>query len=127
MQLRFDRVAGVTMTRVGYTQGSSPDPTYETVKKGKSGHAEAVEVTYDASLVTLSELLAVFWSKHDAKSKNKQGNDRGTQYRSGIYYTNEEQRAVVLASVDEQKRKLKKVRGVWRGGQHLPCPHFSLL
>ena len=78
------------------------------MKTGASGHAETVEVVYDPDLTTFEALLEVFWKKHDATSKNKQGNDRGTQYRSGIYYFTEEQKAAVVASIEVQKNKLKK-------------------
>ena len=108
VELIFQRQIGVATTTVGYTQGKIENPTYDDVKTGKSGHAETVEVTYDPKLTTLEKLLEVFWNKHDATSKNKQGNDKGTQYRSGIYYFDDEQKAIVDKSLEEQKAKLEK-------------------
>ena len=103
VELVFQRVVGVYSTKVGYTQGKVDNPTYEDVKTGKSGHAEAVEVVYDTSLVTLEQLMDVFWGKHDATKKNMAGNDKGTQYRSGVYFFTKEQKAVVAASVEGQR------------------------
>ncbi|GMI25421.1 hypothetical protein TeGR_g8870, partial [Tetraparma gracilis] len=108
VELAFQRVPGVFSTRAGYTGGTVADPTYEDVKTGKSGHAEAVEVVYDPELVTFEQLLEAFWGKHDATSKNKQGNDKGAQYRSGIYTTTEEQMSLALASKERQKALLDK-------------------
>ncbi|GMH48436.1 hypothetical protein TL16_g02209 [Triparma laevis f. inornata] len=108
VELVFQRQTGVAITTVGYTQGKIESPTYEDVKTGKSGHAEAVEVTYDPKLTSLEKLLEVFWNKHDATSKNKQGNDKGTQYRSGIYYFDDEQKIIIDKSIEEQKQKLDK-------------------
>lgn len=108
VELAFQRTVGVYETAVGYTQGSVPSPTYDDVKTGESGHAEAVKVTYDPLLVTLDELLDVFWKKHDATSKDKQGGDKGTQYRSGIYYTTDAQLEIINASVEREKSKLDK-------------------
>ena len=94
VELAFQRVRGVFSTTVGYTQGHLPNPVYEDVKKGTSGHVETVEVSYNESLVSLETLLETFWWKHDASSKNKQGNDKGTQYRSGVYYFDQSQKEI---------------------------------
>ena len=95
VELAFQRIIGVYSTTVGYTQGKTLDPTYQDVKGGKSGHVETVEVEYDVTLTSLEILLDAFWGKHDATSLNKQGNDKGRQYRSGIYYFTEDQKTII--------------------------------
>jgi peptide-methionine (S)-S-oxide reductase len=86
IELAFQRVPGVIKTEVGYTQGLSSNPTYEEVCSGSSGHAEAVQITYDSTAIKYEDLVTVFWDIHDPLTKNRQGNDVGTQYRTGIYY-----------------------------------------
>ena len=108
VELVFQRAVGVYSTKVGYTQGKVENPTYEDVKSGKSGHVEAVEVVYDSSIVSLSDLMEVFWGKHDPTKKNRAGNDKGTQYRSGVYYKTEEQKAVIMESVEKRRAALEK-------------------
>ncbi|KAL3678082.1 hypothetical protein R1sor_021038 [Riccia sorocarpa] len=93
-------------TAVGYTQGHTENPTYEEVCTGKSGHVEAVLVEYNPAEVTYEQLLDVFWKKHDPTQLNRQGNDVGTQYRSGIYYHTPEQEAAAKASLQEWEAKL---------------------
>lgn len=89
MQGYFDRLDGVTFTRVGYANGTLPNPTYEQVKSGKTGHAESLWVEYDDDILPLPSLLAHYWRVIDPTIKNRQGNDIGTQYRTGIFYTDE--------------------------------------
>jgi len=98
VELAFQQVEGVSETSVGYTSGQTKDPTYEQVCTGRTGHAEAVEVIFDPEKVSYSELLSVFWKKHDPTTLNRQGPDIGTQYRSGIYYHNEEQKRLAEES-----------------------------
>lgn len=98
----FRRVRGVVSTRVGYMGGHMENPTYEDVCTGLTGHAEVVEVTFDHALVSYSDLLDVFWSIHDPTSLNRQGPDVGEQYRSVIFYHDDEQRRLAL----ESRRKL---------------------
>jgi peptide-methionine (S)-S-oxide reductase len=90
----FWQTEGVWTTAVGYAGGISPHPTYEQVCTGRTGHTEAVQVVFDPSVITYAELVARFFEVHDPTQGMRQGNDVGTQYRSAIYYTNEEQREV---------------------------------
>jgi peptide-methionine (S)-S-oxide reductase len=94
-------------TTVGYTQGHTVNPTYEDVCGKKTGHAEAVLVEYDPSVVTYEKLLEAFWKKHDPTQKNRQGPDFGSQYRSGIYFhTPAQERAALSSMAQQQKRYL---------------------
>jgi peptide-methionine (S)-S-oxide reductase len=88
----FWRVPGVYTTAVGYQGGFTPNPTYEEVCSARTGHAEVVKVVFDPTKVTYEELLKLFWENHDPTQGMRQGNDIGTQYRSAIYYTTDEQR-----------------------------------
>lgn len=88
---KFWVLPGVATTAVGYAAGYTPNPTYEEVCSGKTGHNEVVRVVYDPSKIKFSELLKQFWENHNPTQGMRQGNDRGTQYRSGIYTTNKEQ------------------------------------
>ncbi|KDO24073.1 peptide-methionine (S)-S-oxide reductase [Saprolegnia parasitica CBS 223.65] len=98
VQLHFQRMQGVLGTSVGYTNGHVPHPTYDQVCAGTTGHAEAVRVQFDPSVVSYDELLDKFWSIHDPTTLNRQKFDIGTQYRSGIYYHSEAQREAAEAS-----------------------------
>jgi peptide-methionine (S)-S-oxide reductase len=92
----FQRVAGVEAVASGYSGGDAANPTYEEVCSGRSGHAEAVQVRYDASKVTYETLLEIFWKTHDPTTLNRQGNDVGTQYRSVVFFHDEEQHRIAL-------------------------------
>ena len=94
----FSDEPGVIATRVGYTGGSLPNPTYQQVCTDTTGHAEAVEVTYDPALISYEELLKVFWRAHDPTQLNRQGPDFGSQYRSAIFYHSDEQRQLAEES-----------------------------
>ena len=98
---KFWQLAGVVETEVGYQGGDAIRPNYREVCTGLTGHAEVVKVVYDAHLVTTREVLAVFWENHDPTQGNRQGNDIGTQYRSAIYWTDEEQQHEVLKTIEE--------------------------
>lgn len=98
----FRKLEGVLSTSVGYTGGDFDNPTYEDVCSHKTGHAEAVEITYDADVISYEELLDVFWNTHNPTTPNRQGWDVGSQYRSAIFYLNEEQKQKAL----ESKRKM---------------------
>ncbi len=97
----FSGIKGVVSTAVGYTGGTAENPTYEEVCSGKTGHAEAIEVTFDSELVTFQDLLAVFWSIHDPTTPDRQGPDVGTQYRSAVFIHDARQRTIARASRGE--------------------------
>ena len=100
----FKQTKGVLETTVGYTGGTTPDPTYRQVCSGITGHAEAVLLKYDPSVVSYEELLSLFWRMHDPTTQNRQGPDVGTQYRSAIFYHNEEQRKAAERSKEDFDR-----------------------
>lgn len=105
VEAAFGMVEGVTRVTPGYSGGTVPDPSYEGVCGGLTGHAEVVKVEYDPSTVTLEELLEVFFTVHDPTTLNRQGADVGTQYRSIILYTSEEQRAQVEGLLEELRTR----------------------
>lgn len=88
----FEELDGVISAVSGYTGGSTENPSYKEVCSGSTGHAECIQITYDPNRISFDELLEVFWKTHDPTTLNRQGNDVGTQYRSGVFYHNEEQR-----------------------------------
>lgn len=93
----FQRLRGVRSAVSGYSGGAVPNPTYEQVCTGRTGHAEVVQVTFDPAQITFADLLRVFWQTHDPTTPNRQGHDVGTQYRSAVFYHNEAQRATAEA------------------------------
>ena len=95
---RFWEIDGVFSTAVGYAGGKTPHATYEQVCSGETGHAEVVLVVFDPAKISYEDLLAVFWESHNPTQGMRQGNDRGTQYRSAIYTTSEEQHASAVGS-----------------------------
>jgi peptide-methionine (S)-S-oxide reductase len=104
----FWRLDGVHMTLVGYAGGQTPNPTYQEVCSGRTNHNEVVRVIYDPAVVTYEELLRVFWEGHDPTQGMRQGNDRGTQYRSGIYVYSDAQRAAAEATRDAMAPRLRE-------------------
>jgi len=98
VEAAFRKVHGVVDTAVGYAGGTTSDPSYKDVCTDKTGHAEVVQVAYDPSIVSYARLLEVFWKCHDPTQVNRQGPDRGTQYRSVIFYHSEAQRVAADAS-----------------------------
>ncbi|RMH23233.1 MAG: peptide-methionine (S)-S-oxide reductase MsrA [Acidobacteria bacterium] len=103
---RFWQLPGVFSTSVGYAGGSTPNPTYEEVCSGLTGHAEVVRVAFDPQAVPYAELLRTFWEGHDPTQGMRQGNDVGSQYRSAIYATTEEQLRLALASRQAYRERL---------------------
>jgi peptide-methionine (S)-S-oxide reductase len=94
----FSRLKGVSSVVSGYASSKVANPSYQAVCSGRTGAAEAVQVTFDPSVISYDTLLEIFWHVHDPTTLNRQGNDVGTQYRSGIYYQSDEQKRIALAS-----------------------------
>jgi len=103
----FWKLDGVWLTMAGYAAGITPNPTYQEVCTGRTGHNEVVRVVYDPAVVSYDELLKEFWEGHDPTQGMRQGNDVGTQYRSGIYWTSEAQREAAERSRDVFSKRLK--------------------
>ncbi len=101
VEASFRQIKGVISTRVGYEGGTFENPTYKDVCTDRTGHAEAVEVKYDPARVSYEQLLKVFWENHDPTTRNRQGPDIGSQYRSVIFYHTPEQQAAALASKEQ--------------------------
>jgi peptide-methionine (S)-S-oxide reductase len=108
VEASFREIEGVVSTKVGYTGGSTVDPTYQQVCSDATGHAEAVEVWFDPALVSYDDLLSVFWSIHDPTSRNRQGWDFGSQYRSAIFFHDSEQENLATASRDARQPALRR-------------------
>jgi len=104
----FQDVKGVISVVSGYSGGAMENPTYEDVCSGTTGHAEAVQITFDPAVITYPELLEIFWKTHDPTTLNRQGNDVGTQYRSVIFYHNESQKQ----HAEKYKKELNNA-GIW--------------
>jgi len=122
VEATFRQLPGVNSTRVGYIGGKTENPTYKQVCTDGTGHAEAVEVTYDPAKISYDKLLDVFWENHDPTQLNRQGPDWGTQYRSAIFFTTPEQEAAAKASkeaLDNSHRFGKKIVT-----QIVPAPTF---
>jgi peptide-methionine (S)-S-oxide reductase len=106
VEAAFDRVEGVEKTIVGYTGGKTINPTYEQVCTDQTGHAEVVQITYNQKIITYKQLLEIFWMMHDPTQKNRQGLDIGTQYRSAIFYHNQEQKQIAEKSKKQKEKDL---------------------
>jgi peptide-methionine (S)-S-oxide reductase len=106
VEAAFRQIPGVVHTRVGYTGGHVPNPTYEMVCSHSTGHAEAVEITYDPERVSYEKLLDVFWAKHNPTTKDRQGLDIGSQYRSAVFFHSPDQQATAEQAKEEQQAKL---------------------
>ena len=108
VEAAFRQIKGVKSTRVGYTGGNMENPAYDDVCTDETGHAEAVEVTFDPKKVPYEKLLEVFWSNHNPTQGNRQGPDIGTQYRSAVFYNNTNQKELAEKSLIEQQKKYDK-------------------
>ena len=103
----FERIDGVSDVISGYAGGHTKNPTYYEVTSGKTGHAEVCQITFDPAKISYDELLDIFWQAHDPTTLNRQGNDKGTQYRSAIYFHNNSQQKSVNASIERAKKLFK--------------------
>ena len=120
----FDSLKGVSSVESGYTGGKTVNPTYEQICNGDTGHAEVARVTFDPAVISLREILAVFFSIHDPTTPNRQGNDVGTQYRSAIFYHTPEQQAAAEKFIAElTAKKLFRGRIVT---EVVPAPAFYM-
>lgn len=108
VERKFWQTEGVYVTAVGYAAGFTPNATYKEVCSGMTGHNEVVLVVYDPNIVSIEKLLKLFWEEHDPTQGNRQGNDMGTQYRSGIYTTTEQQRLAAIESKTVYQQELEK-------------------
>ena len=104
----FWKLPGVVTTSVGYAGGDKYNPTYYEVCSGCTGHSEVVRVVWDKNEIDISDLLKMFWECHDPTQKNRQGNDFGTQYRSAIYYRNDNNNKIIIASKEQYQKELNK-------------------
>jgi peptide-methionine (S)-S-oxide reductase len=120
----FWQIPGVISTAVGYEGGFTPNPTYEEVCSGRTGHAEAVRVVFDPAKVSYSDLLKVFWESHDPTQGMRQGNDHGTQYRSAIFYHSPEQQAQAEESRDAYAKRLAEAGYGEITTEIVPAPEF---
>ena len=108
----FEMLKGVISVEPGYAGGTTPDPTYEAICTGKTGHAEVIKIVYDPALIRLEDLFTVFFATHDPSTLNRQGNDVGTQYRSAVFYTTPAQKEAAekfIADIDASSTEGGKV------------------
>ncbi len=124
VERKFWQLAGVYSTAVGYAAGSTPNPSYREVCSGATGHSEVVQVVFDPKAISYADLLRVFWEGHDPTQGMRQGNDAGTQYRSGIYYRDEAQRLAAETSRDAFQQALAKAGFGKITTEILPAPEF---
>jgi len=103
---KFWELSGVYSTMVGYAAGVTPNPSYQEVCSGETGHNEVVQVVYDPAVISFEQLLVVFWESHNPTQGMQQGNDRGTQYRSGIYFYDQDQEVAAQQSRDRYQSEL---------------------
>jgi peptide-methionine (S)-S-oxide reductase len=120
----FWKLPGVYTTAVGYAAGHTPNPTYREVCSGRTGHSEVVLVVFDPARISYAELLKAFWEGHNPTQGMRQGNDVGTQYRSGIYYFDEAQREAAERSRDAYQQQLTAARYGEITTEILPAPEF---
>lgn len=118
----FWRMPGVYSTAVGYAAGFTPNASYEEVCSGQTGHNEVCHVAFDPKLISYADLLRLFWQSHDPTQGMGQGNDRGTQYRSGIYFYTDDQKALAEASLSTYQAKIGEARKITT--EVIPAPPF---
>ena len=106
----FERVRGIIQVQSGYCNGTALQPTYEQVCTGRTGHNEVVRLTFDPAVISVQQILQIFFAIHDPTTLNRQGNDVGSQYRSVIFYTSEAQRDMALATIEDVNAS-----GLWPG------------
>jgi len=121
---KFWETPGVYTTAVGYAAGHTPNPTYREVCSGGTGHSEVVLVVFDPRKISYADLVKIFWESHDPTQGMRQGNDVGTQYRSGIYYYNDAQREVAERSRDAYQAQLSRAGYGAITTEILPAPEF---
>jgi peptide-methionine (S)-S-oxide reductase len=126
VEAAFRALPGVTATSVGYTGGSLERPDYESVCSGGSGHAEAVQVSFDPAQLTYEGLLETFWTTHNPTTRNRQGWDLGSQYRSAIFFHDEEQRIAAVATRDalQPGRRRRIVTEIVAAGRFWPAEDY---
>jgi peptide-methionine (S)-S-oxide reductase len=121
---KFWQAPGVVSTSVGYVAGHTPNPTYPEVCSGQTGHTEAVRVIFDPKRTSYESMIKVFWENHDPTQGMRQGNDRGTQYRSGLYYYDDAQKALALQSGEDFRKSLEQAGYGAVTTEILPAPEF---
>lgn len=128
VELDFRKVKGVIDTKAGYTGGTLKNPSYKDICNNKTGHAEAIEITFDPKKVSYSKLLDVFWSIHNPTTLNRQGLDFGTQYRSAVFYHNLKQKELALKSKEKleksKKYKNKIVTEIVKASKFYPAEEY---
>jgi peptide-methionine (S)-S-oxide reductase len=120
----FRQIKGVNSTLVGYTGGSKENPTYQDVCTGKTGHAEAIQIDFDPSIVSYDELLMIFWNNHNPTTINQQGPDIGEQYRSAVFYHDEDQEKMAKAVKDKLQNDAIKQFGKQIVTEIVPATKF---
>ena len=126
VEAEFRALPGVTQTRVGYTGGTAELPSYERVCRGRTGHAEAVEVVFDADTISYDDLLDSFWSIHNPTTRNRQGWDVGSQYRSAIFTADDAQQAAALATREARQAGTRRriVTEIVPAGRFWPAEEY---
>ncbi|MDD9868206.1 MAG: peptide-methionine (S)-S-oxide reductase MsrA [Candidatus Campbellbacteria bacterium] len=120
----FRKLEGVSETKVGYIGGDTENPTYEDVCSGETNHAEAVEVVFDPEKISYKDLVRHFWDIHDPTQKDRQGPDFGTQYRSAIFYTTEEQKKIAEELRDVEAAKMPVVTEITEAAMFYPAEDY---
>lgn len=120
----FRKLKGVLNTAVGYMGGTMKNPSYEDVCIDKTGHAEVVQIEFNPEKISYNDLLDVFWKIHDPTQLNKQGPDIGTQYRSVIFYHNQEQKKLAIASKEKQSKKDEIVTEITKAGKFYKAEEY---